>query len=204
MKRFFMGLGFLACVASTSGFAEERTMTIQHLTGGQSYFSISVQDSGLLNGTYPGWCVDWATRIEDNTIYNAKFYSSYAESLPAGIVDKPEHLDEANWLINQHMVGESSPGGYGIYTAGDVQLALWTLLDDSFQTDTVGPFDQRRVDELVNASLSEGNDFVPTCKQVVAIILEPTLPDGTNRQTTITEVPRSQFPKCAIPDGDDK
>ncbi|WP_408096574.1 hypothetical protein ACJVC5_16170 [Peredibacter sp. HCB2-198] len=202
MKNFYLSLGLLATLASPLAFAENRTMTIQHLTGATSYFSISVQDDGLLKGTYPGWCVDWATRIEDNTVYNAKFYSSLSEHLPAGVVDKPEHLDEANWLLNQHMVGESSPGGYGIYTSGDMQLALWTLLDDHFQSDTVGPFDQRRVDELVAAALEE-DGFVPSCKQIVGVILDPSLPNGENGQTTITEVPRNHFPKCAVPEGDE-
>lgn len=200
MKYLLLGLSLLSAPLA---FSQDRTMTIQHLTGAQSYFSISVQDSGLLNGTYPGWCADWATRIEDNTVYNAKFYSSYSQNIPAGVVDKPEHLDEANWLLNQHLVGETSPGGFGVYTSGDMQLALWTLLDDTFETSTVGPFDQRRVDELVSQALSEGTDFFPSCKQVIGIILEPTTSTGENKQTTITEVPYNHFPKCQIPEDEE-
>lgn len=202
MKNFYLGLGLLVALASPLTFAQGRTMSIQHLTGANSYFSISVQDDGLLQGTYPGWCIDWAKRIEDNTVYNAKFYSTLSENIPAGVVDRPENLDEVNWLINQHKVGKTSPGGFGVYTAGDEQLAIWALLDDYYETGSVGPFDQRRVDELVAVSLKDGSGFIPRCNQLVAIILDPELPGGEKHQTTIIEIIRKHFPKCSVPEGD--
>lgn len=204
MKKPFFALFLAAATLTASAWAfEERTMTVERLSNANSYFRISIQDTGLLQGTYPGWCADWATRIEDGKTYNAKFYSSYQENIPAGVVDKPENLDEMNWLINQHAVGKSSPGGFGVYTSGDVQLAIWTLLDDSFDTSTVGPYSQDRVDELVAKALAQGSDFYPNCRQVVGILLDPTDPEtGNSVQSTVTEVPRKKFPKCVIPEGE--
>jgi hypothetical protein len=204
MKHIIYGSFTALMLFSGVTLASERTMSVERPTGESSYFYISIQDSGMLNGSYPGWCADWATRIEEGKTYNAKFYSSYAENLPEGVVDRPENLDEMNWLLNQHPVGETSPSGLGVYTTGDVQLAIWSLIDDSFDSSTVGPFSQARVDELVTMSLAEGSGFVPNCKQIVGILLDPTDPDtGTSVQSTVTEVPRSNFPKCVIPEGDE-
>ena len=202
MEKLCIILG-LSLLIFSEAKAAERTMSIQHLQNASSYFEVSVQDSGLLNGKYPGWCADWSNQISDNTVYEAKFYSSYAPTLPAHLVAKPENLDEANWLVNQHLVGEPSPSGLGVYTSGDLQLALWTLLDDNFDSSTVGPYSQARVNELVSASLSEGSGFRPSCKQVVIILLDPSR-DGQKYQTTITEVPVYHFPKCGVPEGDDE
>ena len=202
MKKWYLAC-FSACLLSTLlAIADDaRLVTIKHLTNASSYFQVNVQDSGLLKGAYPGWCADWATLIQDDTIYTAKVYSSYSDSLPAGLVDKPEHLDEVNWLINQHVVGETSEAG-GNFTSGDLQVAIWTLIDDHFSTSTVGPFSQARVDELVAMALEEGADFKPNCKQYEGIILEPGNEEG-RVQTTIIEVPTRKFPKCVFPAGEE-
>lgn len=196
MKRLFMFL-FVALMANVS-FAEDRTLILQHLQGANSYFSIGIQDSGLLNGTYPGWCADWDRHIQDNTPYKFKFYSSYNENLPAGIIDHPENLDKANWIINQKFPGKDAGNGLGIYTSGDVQLAIWTLIDDSFDGSTVGPYSQARVDRIVARANAEGAGFYPTCKQEILIILDSGTP-----QSTMIEIKKKHFRKCRVPDSDE-
>jgi hypothetical protein len=181
-----------------------RTMSVEHLLTGKSYFKVTVQDDGLLNGVYPGWCADWNTRIEDNTIYNSKFYSSLAANIPGDVVDHPEYLDEVNWIINQNFVGKTAPSGLGIYTIGDVQLAIWSLIDDEFESDTVGEYSQARVDVLIARAKTEGANYMPGCRQLVGIILIPTNPtSGSTSQNTIILVPRYHFPKCVVPDSDE-
>lgn len=202
MKNWYLsGMCLLALTTSSVTFADsERMMTVSESPQEMNYFSISIQDSGLLQGTYDGWCADWGVEIEANTPYNAKFYNSYS-TLPEGLVDRPENLDEVNWLLNKNFVGRSSSDGHGVYTSSDVQLAIWSLLDNYFETTTVGEFSQARVDELVAKATQYGSNFVPRCDQVIGIILEPSVPSTGNRvQTTITEVPRSHFPKCVVPD----
>jgi hypothetical protein len=183
------------CAFSISVFAENRTMMVRHLQNASSYFSISVQDSGLLNGTYPGWCIDWNHPIEDETTYSMKFYSSYNQNLPAGFVAHPENLDKVNWLINQDFVGKTAGGSLGIYTSGDVQLAIWTLIDDNFNGTTVGPYSEARVQKIVSLSGQYGPGFYPTCRQEVVILIDSGTP-----QATMIEIRRDHFRKCVVPE----
>ncbi|MGE3610584.1 MAG: hypothetical protein AB7I27_13420 [Bacteriovoracaceae bacterium] len=200
MKKLFFGFLLFSQIV----FAQERTMSIQHQSSGPSYFKVSVQDDGLLRGNYQGWCADWNRRIEDNVVYNARFYSSVSTNLPGDVVDHPEYLDEVNWIFNQNFVGKNSPAGLGVYTLGDVQLAIWSLIDDEFDSSTVGPFSQARVDEIVARAKTEGANYNPGCRQLVGIILVPSTSDGSRTQNTIILVPRYHFPKCVVPEGDTK
>jgi hypothetical protein len=180
-----------------------RTMNIQHMTTGPSYFKVTVSDTGPLNGTFPGWCADWNTRIEDGVEYDAKFWSSLAPNVPNDVVDHPEYLDEVNWLINQNFVGKTAPENMGIFTIGDVQLAIWSMVDDEFNSDTVGEFSQVRVNYLIERAKTDGAGYEPGCRQLVGIILLPKDPtSGNSTQNTIILVPRYKFPKCSVPDTD--
>ena len=197
-KLLFAGLLLLSALSHSAFSNDERLMTVQHLSGAASYFKITMKDDGLLSGSYPGWCADWASLIEDAT-YETKFYSSYSIQLPEGLIAHPENLDEVNWLINQNFVGKNAGDLLGTYTSGDVQLAIWTLLDNYFETSTVGSFSQARVDKIVSLAQTLGKDFYPTCKEDVVIILDPGTP-----QSVLIEVKRSHFYKCVIPEGDVK
>ncbi|MFA5582588.1 MAG: hypothetical protein WDA09_00105 [Bacteriovoracaceae bacterium] len=201
--RLYSMLSLSLLFISTSLFAQNRSMNVEHLSSGMSYFNVEVSDSGLLKGKYPGWCADWSFPIEDGVQYNTHFWSSLASNIPGDVVDKPENLDEVNWLINQKFVGKNSPTGLGKYTIGDVQLAIWTLIDDNFDDSTIGDYSQARVDELVDRALRDGANYVPNCRQLVGVILVPTHPESGNRaQSTIILVPRYKFRKCVVPDND--
>lgn len=193
MKKWLMsGL----CLLSATAFAAPGTVTVQHLTNASSYFSIKIEGNENFEGTYPGWCTNWAKLIEDNVPYTFNWYSSYSENIPAGLIAHPENLDEMNWLINQKFVGKNAGNGLGMYTAGDVQLAIWTLIDDDFQTDTVGPFSQARVDKIVGLALKQ-NGYKPKCRDDIGILVDPGTPQGT-----VFEIPRENFYKCRVPDDD--
>jgi hypothetical protein len=99
-------------------------------------------------------------------------YSSY-EDLPEGLVEYTENLDLVNWIINQGYVGQVSPDGYGTYTYGDVQRAIWTLIEDNNSTSGLGAWSQNRVDEIVAAAYASGEGFTPGCSDYVAVILQP-------------------------------
>lgn len=196
MKKLFLFLvsAFILNVA----VAQDRTFTLQHLQGAKSYFSININDDGLLRGTYPGWCADWDRLIQDNTVYPFRFYSSYNENLPSGIVDKPEGLPYVNWIINQDFVGKDAGSGLGTFTSGDVQLAIWHFIDDSYQSNTVGPFSQARVNLVIAMANLYGKDYYPTCKEKIVILLDSGTP-----QSTFIEIKRKHFRKCRVPDSDD-
>jgi len=160
------------------------TMKVQYpQAGGQAYFpNVTVTNGGFLNGSYPGWCVDTDNTIGQNTNYTANVYSSY-ESLPAGTVEFPENLDLVNWILNQNYVGQTSPNGFGTYTYGDVQRAIWTLVEDNLSTAGLGNWNQNRVDEILAAAYASGENFEPGCDEYVAVVLVPVA--GTTPQQII-------------------
>jgi hypothetical protein len=139
-----------------------------------SYFPGTMVSGGTsLDGTYDAWCVDTDHTIGQNTGYTAEVYSTY-EDLPDGLVDHPENLDLVNWILNQNYVGKSSPGGHGTYTYGDVQRAIWVLLEDTLSTNGLGSWSQARVDEILAAAYANGGGYEPGCGGVMGIILAPT------------------------------
>jgi hypothetical protein len=184
------------CAMSVHAFAE-RSVTVQHLQNAKSYFSVKIDDGGLLKGTYPGWCADWDKTIDDNVPYSYKYYSSYSENIPAGLIDHPENLDEVNWIANKDFVGKNAGGELGVYTSGDVQLAIWALLDTHYDGSTVGPYSQARVDRIISLA-GEHNGFQPTCRQDIVIVIDPGTP-----QSTLIEIKRSHFYKCSVPEDDE-
>ena len=105
--------------------------------------------------------------------YTANVYSSY-ETLPAGTVEYPENLDLVNYIINQEYADTASNCDGTLYTYGDVQKAIWTLIEDDYSTEAgLGSWNQCRVDEILGDARANGEDFVPDCGDVVAVILVP-------------------------------
>jgi len=102
------------------------------------------------------------------------------------MVENPDHLDLVNWIINQDYVGEAAPDGLGTYTYGDVQRAIWTLVEDGNSTSGLGAYSQARVDVIVAQATANGEGFVPGCGQFVAVILQPVEPGDA--QVTIAQV----------------
>ena len=149
------------------------TMKVTYpVAGGSAYFpNVSVTGGTILDGTYSGWCVDTEHVIYQNTNYTANVYSSY-ETIE-GLVDHPENMDLVNWILNKGYVGKTSPGGYGVYTYGDVQRAIWTLVDDNPSTAGLGSWDQNRVNEILADAQANGEGYEPGCGDIVAVILAP-------------------------------
>jgi hypothetical protein len=110
--------------------------------------------------------------IAQGTWYTANIYSSY-ESIPSGLVEKPWNFDKVNWILNQGFVGQSSPGCTGTYTYGDVQRAIWELVEDGQSTSGLGAWSQCRVTEILAAADANGDGFEPECGQLVGIVLAP-------------------------------
>ena len=134
-----------------------------------------------MTGVYDGWCIDTHHTIGNNTWYTANVSSSYEAGSPA-------NMDLVNWIVNQHYVGEESPGGLGTYTYGDVQRAIWTLVDPN-STSGLGSWSQARVNEILAAASADGEGFEPGCGDVVAVILDPVNSQQiTIAQTTFIEI----------------
>jgi hypothetical protein len=157
------------------------------VAGGEAYFPHVYVTGAPLTGDFDGWCVDTDNVIYQNTSYTANVYSSY-EDLPAGLVEKPYNFDLINWILNQGFVGQTSPGGYGTYTYGDVQRAIWTLIEDQNSTSGLGSWNQNRVNEILAGANANGEGFVPDCNDYIAVVLQPVLPDGTTTSAQVIAV----------------
>ncbi len=149
------------------------SMSVQYpYAGGPAYFPVTTVTGDPLTGTYEGWCADTDHVIYQNTVYTADVYSSY-EPLPLGLIEYPENLNLVNWILNQNYVGQPSPFSSGIYTYGDVQQAIWTLIEDTPSTSGLGSWSQTRVDEILADAQANGEGFEPGCGDSIAIILAP-------------------------------
>lgn len=156
-----------------------------HSEGNLAFFyPVTVTGTGILQGTYKGWCIDTQHGIDSYAQYTGVVYSTY-ETLPAGTVDHPENLDLVNWIINQNLVGKRSPTGLGIYTYGDVQFAIWGLLEDTPYLGGLGTFDFMRSIEIYDAAVAKGEGYKPCAGKLEAVVLRPTNGD----QIIVIEVP---------------
>jgi hypothetical protein len=152
--------------------------------GPDCYLNIDVFNGFWLNGSYNGWCVNRDYSISDGNIYeDAVVYCSY-ESLPDSLVNHPENLDLVNWIINHISTGQPSPCG-GNYTYGDIQRAVWYLMDDdSTNLFGLGEWSQCRADEIVSRALTNGEGYEPFCGDFLGVIL-----DAEDVQTVLISVP---------------
>ncbi|TDU34496.1 hypothetical protein BXY82_2821 [Gelidibacter sediminis] len=138
-----------------------------------NYYDINIASGTSLSGSYGAWCLDQDARLDNLDCFTGDVYSSY-EALPEDKFENPENFGAVNWLMNQGFIGQDSQG-LGDYTFGDIQIAIWKLVDDSVCVDCefTGPFNNDRVDILVAMAL-EHTDFIPSCGDDVIIILVPT------------------------------
>lgn len=152
--------------------------------GQGSYLDITVSNGFWLDGSYDAWCMDLDNSIVlDNLYQNASVYCSY-ESLPAGLVDHPENLDLINWILNNITVGMPS-ACTGDYTWGDIQRAIWELIDDENTYIGLGDWSQCRADEIVANAQANGEDYEPTCDDLLGVLLDA----GEDVQTVLVAVP---------------
>jgi hypothetical protein len=152
------------------------TVTINSANPGpDSYWLTTVTNDGALNGVYEAWCVDIDRQMTPGTNYTAAVYSSY-EAYPSGLIEKAYDMDLVNWIINQDFVGKSAAPLAGTYTYGDVQRAIWEIIEDNptYTTAGLGTWNQARVDQLEALARANGQNFVPTCGDFVAVLLVPT------------------------------
>lgn len=179
---------------------------------------ITSTDASWLNGTYDGWCVDTGQTIGLNTNYTANVYSSYEDltgivDKPNNLdavnwllnnfqVDQPledlviyggfENANPSQYPNSGDPITGINPGtnnDLGDITYGDIQRAIWGLIDNTQSTSGVGSFSNARADELADRAYLYGQDFTPECGDKVALILQPVnAGGGTNAQITIAQV----------------
>jgi hypothetical protein len=183
--------------------------------GNPSYFDVKIKNvsgtSNVFEGlTFDGYCIDTDLGIAKNRDYIAKVYSSYdlngltsAGLIGGTFIEKPENLDLVNWIINQGFVGKTSGVGT-TFTFGDIQRAIWSLIDNKQATIGLGAWEQARVDQILELA-TQGEGFVPSYnyttyfgEQVIGKMATILVPDNNNdglpdRQIIIAEVELSKL-----------
>ena len=162
--------------------------------GDPAYLLGDNTNAGPLTGSHPCFCVDLQHLIRvDGTEYSLKAVDSYSDDVDflECMVDKPENLDNLNYLINRYFEADG-------FTGRELQGAIWTLMDDITPTSPTGGilWDQDLVDEIMTDVLLNGEGYEPGYGDQLVIIQDTRcspelIPTGQNNQTTIIfkEVP---------------
>jgi hypothetical protein len=146
--------------------------------GMPTYFDASL--AGV--GKFDAWCISPDMQIVYGPTYTALVLSP---TEAAGYVLNPQNFDLVAWIINQDLVGKPSQAG-GDFTMGDVQNAIWLLIDDSLSVDQ-GPSDSDRVQEIIAAALLHGEGYEAECGDRDIVVLVP-VATGCDLNTTSTEL----------------
>jgi len=164
-------------------------VVITHM-GDDTYYDINLNTTGVLDDMHNGWCMDTDIGYYWGGIYDVDIYSTYDPAfLAMGMVEHPENFDLVNYVVNQHYVGQASRSG-GVYTIGDVQRAMWTLIDDEPGVGGLGNWSQVRADEIMADAYAYGEGYIPPCGGMVAVALPPA--SGASH-VTIIEVSYAQM-----------
>jgi hypothetical protein len=153
--------------------------------GESSYLDVTIQTDGPL--LLDGWCVDTDTGILPDRVYTARVYS-LGDPEVAGFFDVPAALDNLDlvlYILNQDYPGKTAPNGT-LYTYGDVQRAIWTLVEDEQATGGLGSWRQVRVDAILADAALNGEGFTPGYGDTTILFLNP-VAEGCDLETSNTE-----------------
>lgn len=157
-----------------------------------SYWDTRILSGPLAGTVLNGYCVDTDRYIQDGVEYEGVAYSYRDQESLEGIIDHPENLDLVAWLINNFHEGSEYPapdwtesdcgdGPSGAHTvsSGDIQLAIWYLIDDS-TAGGLGVVNLHWACYMAEMARKEGKGFVPGCEDVFPLVL---VPNGTHQRT---------------------
>ena len=99
------------------------------LGGSRALYRLEIRADHPLNGNgFNGWCLDRQAEIRSGYLYNAAVITDWADL--EGIVEYPERMDLAEWIVLKNYVGRESRCGE-IVNRHHVQNAIWHLIDGS-------------------------------------------------------------------------
>jgi hypothetical protein len=159
----------------------------------QSYVQATITEGGFLDGVYDSWCVDVDTMINPVETYLAHVYSTYSDDwldqqVLGMALEYPENLPKVNYLLNTYAVGDMvTPTNSNCnpvticgavappeaLTMGDIQRAIWALVDDDQDTAGLNSWSQERINAILCDANTNGAEFVPDCGQKIAFIIVP-------------------------------
>jgi hypothetical protein len=154
---------------------------IEVFNGTESYFLTKLLDVpegyDVTNGTYLGWCID--TRAEmtrSPATHPVKLYSSL--NPPGDLANKS--WDMVNYILN-HKRGNAT----------DIQQAIWYFINlDTAYTPT-----SEVAWEIINDALANGEGYVPSYGEKIAVICYPQYVLPSEVQVSIIEVTNTVIPE---------
>lgn len=192
------------CEADIEGFTANLPETVSITTtskrGPDAYFTLDIHGSNLEGTNLLAWCADIDLNLEVEGPLDFDVYSSYGDNIPDTVFAQPENLDIVNWILNQDYVGKESPNESGAYTYGHVQWAIWELLNSyncnicDNLTNPIGTWQDdstnlERAQEILEAALQYGEDYVPGCGEKIGVVL---VPDGKQPLIVMKDVPAKE------------
>lgn len=108
----------------------------------------------IVNGQYPGWCVEVSVNMTVNVNHQVRLYSSYGD-MPAKFSDGD--WDKVNYLINNYQ-------GYSRHAIQDV---IWYLICEDPLT-----VNDSEAQELYTDVNTNGEGFVPTYGEKIVILVD--------------------------------
>lgn len=128
-------------------------------------------DDGLASAIWTGACIDIEGQLLLDTPLTANVYGP-CDTLPEGLIAKPENLDNISWLLNQQFLGQDNMGGTDTYDIFDIQEAVWILSDGTTSTNA-------DANEIAQKALADGEGFVAGEGDLIAVVFDPISPDPT-------------------------
>lgn len=152
-----------------------------------SYFDTSLwfddaTCAGPADGVFDGGCIDTDRTISPGACYSADLVSSIDPAFAtttyngAPIFDHAaayDNLDLVNWVLNQEWPGQTCTADGRAFTFGDVQRAIWTLVEDNVSSAGLGTWSQACADEILADAAANGEDFAPDCFDLVMVAAVP-------------------------------
>ena len=131
----------------------------------------STLDDGLASAIWSGQCIDINGMLVTDQVITANIYGP-CDTLPAGLIQFPENLDNIGWLINQDLVGTDNGSG-GTWSVFDVQEAVWILSDGTSSSNAAAQ-------TLAQQALNAGEGWVAQEGDLVPIVFDPVGPIDVN------------------------
>jgi hypothetical protein len=169
--------------------------------GMESYFTarLDLDGDSLLETGDPvvaAWCLSLGRDLVAGNVWYAASLHSFQPDLSllqdnGGnlLIARWENLDAVLWLLNQRPVGKPSVFGEGLFTYGDVQVAIWSLLEIQLGAAMggLGEWSQPRVDELLSTLPADVPlddptvDYLPPCDGLAGVVAELRVVHGGER-----------------------
>ncbi len=156
------------------------SMNPRDTAGLPSFYEVVINNSTgtIPNGIYDTYCARVSALIyfDANYAFSAWDVNDSVGVSALNLVNTPTNLNAVEYILNQAYQLQTSPVDNLPYTAEEVQVAIWTLLDGPTATaadyDPGVNFRQSHVDEIV-AEANANNDFQAQCGQIQAYLLNP-------------------------------